>query len=76
MDIAITRANVTGVLLADGWHDVQHGSFDLGPRKFIADQPKPLDKLLAFDAGMGFTFKDQNGRMIEGPLASVLATRS
>lgn len=79
MSLAINPANVTGVLLADGWHDVEPGSFAIDAYEYV--EP---DGFVALGGGTvagvpstGFAFalaaEDQFG--ITGPLTSILAVR-
>jgi hypothetical protein len=39
MSLAIDPAQVTAVLLVDGWHHVHGGSFDLEAYEYVAPQP-------------------------------------
>lgn len=55
---------VAGVLLADGWHEVVVGSFEI----------EPLE-LIGFN-GSAFRFADRKGSgSVRGPLSSLLAVR-
>jgi hypothetical protein len=52
--------DVTQALLDDGWHDVDKGSY--------SEMPSPRGRSM-------FTFAEK-GRVIEGPVTSVLALRA
>lgn len=80
-DLSVDYRDVTGVLLADGWHRVVGGSFTIGwPR--ISDWPTPTNSVwFGFDepyrvpstaivSGYGDT------RRVVGPATSILALRS
>lgn len=76
MSIAINTDRVTEVLLTDGWHIVDKNSFDLdsyeylwGERLLLGGGHEPLIP------ATGFTFLDETGSRISGPLTAVLAVR-
>ena len=70
---------VCGVLLADGWHEVNDDSFGVGWWAF-ARFYKPsgdVDKKYWDSGESGFYFEDKDSsRAIEGPMTSVLAVRT
>lgn len=89
MSLSIDPKRVRAVLLADGWHAVQQGTFDLDDYEYV--QPGPSGgsgaKLAAGGdnglPGIGFTFTEvdsANGAArpvgrVSGPLTSVQAVR-
>jgi hypothetical protein len=65
----VESREVTGVLLADGWHDVR--GFWLGHLTFAE-----LDLVYLKTEQLGFEFEEKNGgRHHQGPFSSVLALR-
>jgi hypothetical protein len=90
MSLAIDVDTVTGVLLADGWHDVADASFNLDSYEFmwsgshskrVADLAPDRDPLVLHGGGQvgvcatGFEFRDPDGSLICGPLTAILAVR-
>jgi hypothetical protein len=65
------------VLLADGWHQVFHETFDLGVYEFI--QASGGEVSVLYEGGTGFGFSEEDGsgqlRRFTGPVSSVLAVR-
>jgi hypothetical protein len=60
---------VTGVLLADGWHNVQ--GFWLGHLAFAE-----MNQVYHETDQLGFEFKEEyDGQLHQGPFSSVLAVR-
>lgn len=79
MSLVIDTRRVIRVLLADGWHDIKQGSFDLDAYEFMDgyddyNQPVVIFKgdQSASIPSTGFTFIE-DGVRIDGPLTSVLA---
>ena len=71
-------ADVTDVLLADGWHEVARGTFRVGMYSIYSSLDK-LDESSSnyFElpiAAFSFRIRD-TGMLIEGPLPSVLAIK-
>jgi hypothetical protein len=66
MNLAYNTGTVTAVLLSDGWHDVDEGTFQVGPYEFVAHGNVTHDGL------SGFEFR-QLGVLYAGPLSSVQA---
>ena|SRR6266498_1122627 len=67
----IQLGSVWRVLLADGWHDVaptalQNSTFDL-------DAIEYYDETQLIRGDDGFSFKDNSGHTIYGPLSAILA---
>ncbi|MFC8448157.1 hypothetical protein [Kitasatospora sp. NPDC057223] len=73
MTLTVNAREVTAVLLADGWHEIQAGTFTVGPLRFVA---AALDDPVGVGGALGFRFTTLDGAMISGPLTSALATRS
>lgn len=74
MSLSIECTEVQGVLLADGWHEVEPESFCLDAYEFMdADY-------LVTGAGNGFQFTElgyvDGAAIISGPLTAVLAVRT
>jgi hypothetical protein len=71
-------ADVTDVLLADGWHEVARGTFRVGMYSIYSSLDKPdQDSSDYFElpiAAFSFRVRD-TGVLIEGPLPSVLAIK-
>ena len=85
MSLAIEINQITHVLLADGWHEVTDGSFDIAPYEFgrtvTAESGEhgfvPLSAAQDSDVHpVGFAFTEaRTGASICGPLTSVIAVR-
>ena len=80
MSLAIDIDSVTGVLLADGWHEVINDSFDLDAYEYM--QGEGERRTMLFGGGheklipaTGFTFQSAGSEWITGPLTSILAVR-
>lgn len=82
MSIAIEATNVRRVLLADGWHTIEHGSFTIDSYEFI--QPRgDYDPIVLHSGGQsgicaaGFSFEESREGdetvWTSGPLTAVLA---
>ena len=76
MILDIDLKTVAGVLLADGWHFIQPGTFRIKEFRFVdsEDGHKPT----APSVGFTFTKVDQITRDIQvynGPMSSLLAVR-
>ena len=76
MSLKIDTDRITDVLLADGWHIVAGESFDLDSYEFVCEEHlvhaggrEPLVP------ATGFTFTDDVGARISGPLTAILAVR-
>jgi hypothetical protein len=83
MSLRINSDNITQVLLADGWHRVMEGTFDIDAYE-IHDGAERGHEFWILRGGIdkhitssGFTFKDPDadGEYIRGPLTSILAIR-
>jgi hypothetical protein len=77
MSLAIDAARVIEVLLPDGWHRVSN--FQLDAYEYM-EYYEDNSTFLLFGGGQsplitstGFTFIDEQGRRIDGPLTSILA---
>jgi hypothetical protein len=78
MSLAIDTNAVTAVLLADGWHTVRPGTFDVDAYEYKEDG------LLVLTGGqnsgvasVGFTFHTEDGKeRIAGPLTAILAVKT
>lgn len=77
MSLAIDVDNVTNVLLADGWHGVANGSFDIDAYEFvIEDRPVHGGGESGISAS-GFVFDStKTGRRVYGPLTSIIAVQT
>lgn len=77
MSLLIDAKTVTGVLLADGWHTVIPDTFTLDSYEFVyGDYEHPLHG--GGNSGVcatGFTFSEEWGSNISGPLTAILAVR-
>lgn len=76
MSLAIQIEKVTEVLLADGWHSVSSGSFDLDAYEYLDDAVLIHGGGANGVCATGFSFReiDEPGRVV-GPLTSILAVR-
>ncbi|RZK75246.1 MAG: hypothetical protein EOP28_00485 [Rhodococcus sp. (in: high G+C Gram-positive bacteria)] len=85
--LQIRTKDITAVLLADGWHEVSEGSFDLAPYEFIQPTWTPTEGEEGFIKGekvtvgsltgvIGFQFTPRDAvTSISGPVTSILAFR-
>ncbi len=79
MSLAIELDYVKGVLLADGWHEVEEQSFYLDTFEFVWGvdaQGKPNVVHAAGAGGVsagGFSFIDERGDRLFGPITSIIA---
>ena len=65
----INSDKVSAVLLADGWHAVERGTFTDGASWWEGDREDPS----------GFRFKESGGvggQLVRGPLTAILAVRT
>ncbi len=82
MSLAIETAEVTAVLLGDGWHEVADSSFDLDSYEYIHGTDSRGDTVLAHGGGQsgvcatGYVFKEPDGTFTYGPLTAILAVRA
>ncbi len=82
MSLGIDVNAVTAVLLADGWHNVT--AFYLDAYEYVEEHPEPNRDPFVYLAGgqcphitsTGFTFTDDIGATVSGPLTSILAVRT
>lgn len=86
MSLEINIQRVTAVLLADGWHAVDPGTFDLDAYEFMYPHPNPdRDDIYVHLGGKsgvcatGYTFTEatgeHGGQAVFGPLTAILAVR-
>jgi len=78
MALTVDVARVTSVLLVDGWHFIQPGSFHI--EDYVLVEETPDGRSVATSPVLGFTFTkvDQISREIQvfnGPLGSMVAFR-
>ena len=80
MSLAIPVGEVRRVLLADGWHDVAPAagskglsSFKLDAYEYVDDESSGGQKLAAGMPTPGFSFHEDGGGQLYGPLTSILA---
>jgi hypothetical protein len=71
MSLAIREKEVVAVLLADGWHEVEPGSFYIDSYEYIHDD----GSLSAGGIGVGFHAEDLERGEMAGPLTSVIAVK-
>ena len=80
MGLEINVRHVTQVLLSDGWHEVDSGSFTIGSYEFLDRAAGEARTLHAVgDNGIcaaGFRFKNSSRDYTSGPLTAILAVRS
>jgi hypothetical protein len=69
MSLAIREQEVVGILLGDGWHGVEPGSFFIDAYEYIHDD----GSLSAGGIGFGFHAEDLERGELAGPLSSILA---
>ena len=80
MSLAINVHHVTQVLLSDGWHEVDDGTFTIDSYEFLdggGDDAQALH--LGGNSGIcatGFRFKNSNRDYTCGPLTAIYAVRS
>ena len=79
VSIELSNEHVTRVLLADGWHAVEQGSFRCDEYEYdrFFDGDLVLDKpsrKTGTGEAIGFSFTERESReVISGPMASILA---
>lgn len=73
MSLAINTDKVTGVLLADGWHDVKGKSFDLDSYEYVWEDRLVHGGGASDVCATGFTFTDGQGSRYAGPLTAIQA---
>jgi hypothetical protein len=71
MSLALREQDVVAVLLADGWHEVEPGSFFIDAYEYIHDD----GSLSAGGIGVGFHAEDLKLGESAGPLSSIVAVR-
>jgi hypothetical protein len=71
MSLAIREQEVVAVLLVDGWHEVDPGSFYIDAYEYIHDD----GSVAAGGIGVGFHAEDAERGEMAGPLSSVLAVK-
>jgi hypothetical protein len=76
MSLAIDPESVSAVLMADGWHEIERGTFRLDAYEYLQDGLGSLDF-----GSAGFCFDTERGGMmagsrVAGPLTSILAVLS
>lgn len=76
MSLNIDVDKVTEVLLADGWHTVADGSFDLDSYEFHHGDHVLHGGGRSGVCATGFTFRDANGESLFGPLTAILAVKT
>ena len=69
--LAIREQEVVALLLVDGWHEVEPGSFYIDAYEYIHDD----GSVSAGGIGVGFHAEDAERGEMAGPLSSVLAVR-
>lgn len=79
MSLAIETDDIIGVLLADGWHTVDDGSFGIDSYEYmwhkgLGDRPMLGGGQEEHVAASGFSFIEHS-HIISGPLTSVLAVK-
>jgi hypothetical protein len=68
MNIFVDPTLVSAVLLKDGWHVVVPGTLSMGKYALVEpNTPSP--------AAPGFTFHEEGGVSIAGPVSAILAVR-
>lgn len=76
MSLNIDIDDVSAVLLADGWHPVAGQSFDLDSYEFKRGDLRLLGGGACPGVPhTGFSFLDEDGDRIDGPLTALLAVR-
>ncbi|MFD9151723.1 hypothetical protein [Streptomyces diastaticus] len=80
MSLHIDVRNVTGVLLADGWHEVSTGSLQFDAYEYANTTSEEYsnaehEPILWGGGGTGFQFVDRDGSLVAGPMSAILATR-
>jgi hypothetical protein len=80
MSLAINVGEVWRVLLADGWHDVapsadsnQVSSFKLDAYEYVDGDLSGGQERAAGVSVLGFSFSEDGGGQLYGPLTSILA---
>ncbi len=77
MSLAIEVDEITAVLLADGWHEVDEGSFELDSYEYAWEAGNTMLHR-GGQSGVcanGFEFRGVDGHRIAGPLTAILAVR-
>lgn len=76
MSLSIDATRVIRVLLPDGWHDIHPRTFQIDAYEFVEPPGPEEHPYLIFGSGSGFTFTEQTGQRVDGPMTSVLAVIS
>jgi len=76
VSLAIDIDKVEGVLLADGWHDVDGASFTVDVYEFVqGEQLLVGGGQVAGVPSTGATWRERNGDVLACPLTAILAVR-
>ena len=71
--VSVDIQTVEQVLLADGWHSIKPGSFEIGELVFVARNAK----LVGPDIGkQGVQWREQDDSLVTCPVPAVLAIKS
>lgn len=76
MSLYIDVDKVTEVLLADGWHAVEDGSFDLDSYEYHHGDHMLHGGGNYGVCATGFTFRNADGHSMFGPLTAILAVKT
>lgn len=77
MSLSIDTDRVTAVLLADGRHTVKDSTFDLDSYEYRWGELRLLSGgQCPHVTSTGFTFSDDTGSRLYGPVTSILAVRT
>lgn len=74
MSIAIDVTKLRAILLADGWHRIADKSFVIGTYAFLQGGVTTTGKN-GGSAPAGFSFTDDAGYVLSGPMSALLATQ-
>jgi hypothetical protein len=78
---AVHVSDITALLLSDGWHSVQPGSFNLAPYAIVDGTPEDNDLAIKQMPGTngitraGWYCQEQQGFVLCGPLTAIVALR-
>lgn len=75
MSLGIQVKNVTAVLLADGWHDVAHDSFNIDSYEYERGGITLHGGGWGGVCSSGYGFTQPDGTALAGPLTAVLTVR-
>jgi hypothetical protein len=76
MSLPIEVENVIGVLLKDGWHDVEEKSFEIDTYQYLREGVPKLDGRQGDgECSLGATWKERGGSWVACTFPSIVAVK-